>query len=77
MTTVQTLTTPSGDRIAYHRSEGQGPGVIFCHGLMSDMGGDKALQLEARCQRNNRPFVRFDNLGHGQSFQEPTSKKLT
>lgn len=70
MTAVQTLTTADGQRIAYHRSAGEGPGVIFCHGLMSDMGGDKALQLEALCQRTNRPFVRFDNLGHGQSSGE-------
>lgn len=61
------LSRPDGSSIAYHRSEGQGVGVVFIHGLMSDMDGGKAVHAEAHCQAQGRPFVRFDQYGHGQS----------
>lgn len=67
MNPLHTFTTATGHKIAYHATEGEGPGVIFCHGLNSDMGGDKALKLEAMCAEHGRPFVRFDNFGHGAS----------
>lgn len=59
--------TPEGRRIAYHRTEGQGRGVVFLGGFMSDMEGTKALALEAWARRAGRPFLRFDYSGHGQS----------
>jgi pimeloyl-ACP methyl ester carboxylesterase len=34
---------------------------------MSDMDGGKALYLEQHCLAQGRPFLRFDQLGHGQS----------
>ena len=34
---------------------------------MSDMGGIKALALEAHCRTEGRAFVRFDYFGHGES----------
>lgn len=61
------LSRPDGTSIAYHRSPGKGIGVVFIHGLMSDMAGGKALHVEAHCQAQGRPFVRFDQYGHGQS----------
>ncbi len=67
MADPQFLTTPQGRRIAYHRSEGQGPAIVFCHGLRSDMEGTKVLHLEAWAQAQGRAFVRFDCSGHGQS----------
>ena len=39
------ITTPEGRRIAYNRSAGEGPGIVFLHGLKSDMEGFKALAL--------------------------------
>jgi pimeloyl-ACP methyl ester carboxylesterase len=42
-------------------------GVVFLHGLMSDMDGGKALYLEDHCRAQGRPFLRFDQFGHGQS----------
>jgi len=61
------LSRPDGTSIAYHRSPGKGIDVVFIHGLMSDMAGGKALHVEAHCQAQGRPFVRFDQYGHGQS----------
>lgn len=61
------LTTAHGTRIAYHKTEGTGPGVIWCGGFMSDMDGGKALELEDYCKRVGRAYVRFDYQGHGAS----------
>ncbi|REC56863.1 alpha/beta hydrolase [Rhodosalinus sediminis] len=67
MSDPQYLETPQGRRIAYHRTEGEGPGVVFLGGFMSDMEGTKALWLEDWARRAGRAFVRFDYSGHGQS----------
>ncbi len=65
--TVQFLSTPQGRRIAYRRSAGEGPGVVFLGGFKSDMEGTKALHLEDWARRRGRAFLRFDYSGHGQS----------
>ncbi len=67
MSSPQFLTTSHGTKIAYHRTKGRSPGVVFLGGFMSDMEGGKALELEAYCKREGRAFVRFDYQGHGQS----------
>ncbi len=61
------LDTPQGRRIAYHRTGGAGPGVVFLGGFRSDMEGTKALYLEDWARRAGRAFLRFDYSGHGQS----------
>lgn len=61
------LTTPEGASLAFHRVEGKTPGVVFLHGLQSDMTGAKALAVEDWCVRQGRAFVRFDQQGHGKS----------
>lgn len=61
------LETPQGRRIAYHRTDGRGPGVVFLGGFKSDMEGTKALFLQDWAARTGRPFLRFDYSGHGQS----------
>lgn len=66
------LETQSGRRIAYVKTEGQGPGVVFLGGFMSDMEGSKALALEAWAKRQGHAFLRFDYSGHGQSSEEFT-----
>ncbi len=53
--------------IAYHRSDGRAPGVVFLPGFRSDMSGAKALALEGWCGANGRGFLRFDYTGHGRS----------
>ena len=67
MTAPAFLDTASGRRIAYHRTPGTGPGVVFLGGFRSDMEGTKALHLEAWAERTGRAFLRFDYSGHGQS----------
>ena len=64
------LTTSQGRRIAYHQTAGKAPGVIFLGGFVSDMGGTKALHLEAWAKAAGRAFIRFDYSGHGQSSGE-------
>ncbi len=61
------LETGDGRRIAYHRSPGDLPGVVFLGGLRSDMTGAKALFLEAWARESGRAFLRFDYTGHGAS----------
>lgn len=63
---VSYLETEFG-RIAYHKTEGSEPGVVFLGGFKSDMEGSKAIYLEDWAKANNRAFLRFDYSGHGQS----------
>ncbi|MEO0991943.1 MAG: alpha/beta fold hydrolase, partial [Pseudomonadota bacterium] len=63
------LTTPDGRRIAYHRTDGAGPGVVFLGGFKSDMEGTKAVHLEAWAKAKGRAFLRFDYSGHGESSE--------
>lgn len=53
------LDCDNGRRIAYHRTEGTGVGIVFLGGFMSDMEGTKAVALEAwaRAQRASFPAV--------------------
>ena len=59
--------TAGSATIAFRRTEGSSPGVIFCGGFQSDMTGTKAAALEAWAKAAGRAFVRFDYQGHGAS----------
>ncbi|MEP4197525.1 MAG: alpha/beta hydrolase [Aliishimia sp.] len=61
------LDTAQGRRLAYHKTDGTGPTVIFLGGLKSDMEGTKAIHLEAWCRARCQAFLRFDYSGHGES----------
>ncbi|GHG90509.1 alpha/beta fold hydrolase [Pseudodonghicola xiamenensis] len=61
------LDSPQGRKLAYHRTEGQGPWVVFLGGLKSDMEGTKATHLEAWAKARGQAFLRFDYSGHGES----------
>lgn len=61
------LETGEGRRIAYDRTPGRGPGVVFLGGFRSDKEGTKALALEAWAKDQGRAFLRFDYSGHGSS----------
>ena len=54
-------------RIAYKTVKGRGLGIIFIHGLNSDMNGKKALTVEKYARKHKMNFVRFDCRGHGNS----------
>ncbi|WP_170509170.1 alpha/beta fold hydrolase [Ruegeria arenilitoris] len=61
------LDTPQGRRLAYHKSEGAGPTVVFLGGLKSDMEGTKAVHLEDWTRARGQAYLRFDYSGHGES----------
>jgi pimeloyl-ACP methyl ester carboxylesterase len=61
------LTRNDGAAIAYCRTPGKPPGVVFLTGFKSDMTGGKALALEEFCRRRGQAYLRFDYFGHGQS----------
>ncbi|HTP85215.1 MAG TPA: alpha/beta hydrolase [Alphaproteobacteria bacterium] len=63
----ETLHGQDGVSIAYHRTRGKSPGVVFLGGFMSDMTGTKAVTLEAFCRSRGCAFLRFDYRGHGAS----------
>lgn len=56
--------------IAYKKTEGKAPGVVFFSGFRSDMEGSKATFLEEVCKELGLSFVRFDYSGHGESERE-------
>jgi len=67
---VERLERPDGGYIAYRRRSGKDsplPGVVFVHGLRSDMDGGKAERLDAFCAASGQAYVRFDCRGHGRS----------
>lgn len=61
------LTTPQTRHIAYHQTQGRGPGVVFLGGFRSDMEGAKALHLQSWAEAAGSAFLRFDYSGHGRS----------
>jgi pimeloyl-ACP methyl ester carboxylesterase len=65
--TAETLHGQNGVSIAYHRTRGKSPGVVFLGGFMSDMTGTKAATLEEFCRARGQAFLRFDYRGHGAS----------
>lgn len=66
------LTRDRGAAIAYQRTRGAVPGVMFLGGFRSDMTGAKALALEGFCRARKQAFLRFDYSGHGASGGEFT-----
>ncbi len=67
MAEVEFLETAQGRRLAYHKSDGRGPTILFLGGLKSDMEGTKAVHLEAWARARGQGFLRFDYSGHGES----------
>ncbi|WP_037310153.1 alpha/beta hydrolase [Ruegeria halocynthiae] len=67
MAATEFLETAQGRRLAFHKSEGTGPIIVFLGGLKSDMEGTKAVHLEAWAQARGQAFLRFDYSGHGES----------
>jgi pimeloyl-ACP methyl ester carboxylesterase len=61
------LQRPDGSALAYHKTPGSAPGIVFLGGFMSDMTGSKALYLEDFARDRGQAFLRFDYQGHGAS----------
>ena len=62
------LLNKKNQRIAYKRIYGKSPGLVFIHGLNSNMNGLKAIKVEKYAKKNKLAFIRFDCRGHGDSF---------
>jgi pimeloyl-ACP methyl ester carboxylesterase len=67
MTAIKYIDGPNGYRLAYAKTEGGGPVIVFLSGYKSDMEGTKAVHLEAWAKLTGRAFLRFDYSGHGVS----------
>ncbi|MBV7393923.1 alpha/beta hydrolase [Mameliella sediminis] len=67
MASVSHVDGPRGDRLAFAKTEGRGPCIVFLSGYRSDMEGTKAVHLERWAAVAGRAFLRLDYAGHGQS----------
>jgi pimeloyl-ACP methyl ester carboxylesterase len=56
-----------GERLAWRRTDGAGPTVVWLGGFHSDMGGTKAQALADWAMAGGRAYLRFDYFGHGES----------
>ncbi|MBX2884222.1 MAG: alpha/beta hydrolase [Granulosicoccus sp.] len=70
MASLRYQATSDGGRLAFHHTEGAGPGVLFCSGFNSTMQGTKATFLESFCRQQGWQYTRFDYRGHGESSGE-------
>ena len=61
------LINNKNQRIAYKMVEGREPGIVFIHGLKSDMNGLKAVSIQKYAKKNHLSFLRFDCRGNGKS----------
>ena len=71
-TPITWLTRPDGLRLASRHEAarnlgGGGPGIVFLHGLMSDMQGQKARHLRDHAAARGTAMTRLDLSGHGRS----------
>jgi alpha-beta hydrolase superfamily lysophospholipase len=57
-------------KIAYKYYKGKKPGIVFIHGLNSNMEGEKAISIQKYAKRKGLSFLRFDCRGHGKSYGE-------
>ena len=64
---VSHVLSSSGEQLAYRRSAGRDPTVVFLSGYASDMSGAKAMYLESVVTDLGFGFLRFDYSGHGLS----------
>ena len=61
------LINKKNQKIAYKYNKRGTPGIIFIHGLNSDMNGLKAINIEKYAKKHNLSFISFDCRGHGKS----------
>ena len=66
--------------LVYHKqvsTKDKAPYVVFLHGLMSDMNGQKAIATEKFCIEKGYNFIKFDNFGHGSSSGKFTDQTMS
>lgn len=64
---VETHDGPRGVTLAFQRSAGRGPTLVWMSGYASDMSGTKAEALHAWAEGAGQAFLRFDYAGTGRS----------
>ncbi len=64
---VELLDLGPDRRIAFERSDGGAPEIMFLGGFRSDMTGTKAAFLADHCRVRGLAYTRFDYRGHGAS----------
>ena len=75
MTKAEGWLESDGVRLAWKRTGGRGPTLLWLGGFQSEMVGTKAEALAAWAEGLGRDFLRFDYFGHGASggaFEEGT-----
>jgi pimeloyl-ACP methyl ester carboxylesterase len=70
-------TMPDGRRIAFRKTEGSGPAVVFLPGYMSDMAGGKACAVFDWAQATGRACLLLDYSGCGLSGGDFTDGSLS
>ena len=55
------------NNIAYRYYKRSKKNLVFIHGLMSDMNGQKSIFFNNYCRKKNLSFLCFDFRGHGRS----------
>lgn len=69
--TIKSIKADGEHLLAFDHTPGSvDTGVIFCGGFNSSRNGQKALALQAMCERKNISYTRFDYSGHGDSEGE-------
>jgi pimeloyl-ACP methyl ester carboxylesterase len=66
-TAIGRLNRGDGTHLAWIRTTGRTPTVVFLPGYRSDMAGEKATMLAAFCAARGQAMLRFDYSGHGAS----------
>ena len=61
------LVCGDGARLAWRRTTGIGPTIVWLGGFHSDMTGNKAQALADWAAASGRDYLRFDYFGHGVS----------
>ncbi|MCC7281740.1 MAG: alpha/beta hydrolase [Acetobacteraceae bacterium] len=61
------LAAADGTKLAFARTPGRAPTIVFLGGFRSNMTGTKASYLDAWCRERGQGFLRFDYAGHGAS----------
>jgi hypothetical protein len=67
MTKAEGWLESDGVRLAWKRTGGAGPTLLWLGGFQSEMVGTKAEALAAWAEARGRDFLRFDYFGHGAS----------
>ncbi|HEV7157163.1 MAG TPA: alpha/beta hydrolase [Caulobacteraceae bacterium] len=67
MTKAEGWLESDGVRLAWKRTGGAGPTLLWLGGFQSEMVGTKAEALAAWAEARGRDFLRFDYFGHGDS----------